>query len=131
MTRRHLTRIGLGLGGAALAVALGAPFVAAQDRNTNGAPPSFMGRHGGPDGPRGFGRGGPGRGGPGRPGRGGPGPMLRGVDLTEDQRAQVRTILEASREKLRADVLNVLTDEQKAQAAERESRFRDRRDPRP
>jgi Spy/CpxP family protein refolding chaperone len=57
--------------------------------------------------------------------------MLRGVDLTEDQRAQVRTILEASREKLRADVLNVLTDEQKAQAAERESRFRDRRDPRP
>jgi Spy/CpxP family protein refolding chaperone len=107
------TRIGLGLAATALAVGLGTPFVTAQDNNTNTPPPPFMGR------------GGPGRGGPGR---GGPLalPELRGLDLTETQRTEVRALQEAAevvvsevRTKLRQDVMTLLTDEQKAQIAAR------------
>lgn len=48
------------------------------------------------------------RGGPGRPG--GPGARLRGLDLTEDQKAQVKAL----HEKLRQDIEAVLTPEQQA-----------------
>ena len=104
-------RIGTVLGVAAIALALGTGFGAAQDRNTAGPPPPFMGR-----------------GGPGGPGRGGPMglPMLRGIELTETQRTEVRSLVDtaeadvlARREKLHGDVMNLLTDEQKAQIAER------------
>jgi Spy/CpxP family protein refolding chaperone len=106
-------RIGLGLAAAALAVGLGATFVTAQDNNTNTPQPPFMER------------GGPGRGGPGR---GGPlaMPELRGLDLTETQQTQIRTLVEAAetvvagvRTKLREDVMALLTDEQKAEIANR------------
>ena len=105
------TRIGIVLGVAAIALALGTTYGSAQDRNTAGPPPPFMGR-----------------GGPGGPGRGGPMglPMLRGIELTETQRTEVRSLVEAAeadfvarREKLHGDVMNLLTDEQKAQIAER------------
>lgn len=55
---------------------------------------------------QGFRRGGPG--GPGRPG--GPGARLRGLDLTEDQKAQVKAL----HERLRQDIEAVLTPEQQA-----------------
>lgn len=58
-------------------------------------------------------RGGPGRGGPGRPG--GPGMALRGLDLTDDQKAQVKAI----HEKVRQDVDAVLTPEQREQLTAR------------
>lgn len=52
--------------------------------------------------------------GPGGPGgmarRGGPGFGLRGLDLTDDQKAQIKSI----HEKARADVDAILTPEQKA-----------------
>ncbi len=55
-----------------------------------------------------------GPGGPGGPGgiarRGGPGFGLRGLDLTDDQKAQIKSI----HEKARADVEAILTPEQKA-----------------
>jgi len=64
-------------------VATGAMFVFAQDGAGN------------KDGKRGFGkRGGHHRGG----GGGGRGMMLRGIDLTDDQKAQVKTIMQSSRE---------------------------------
>jgi Spy/CpxP family protein refolding chaperone len=49
----------------------------------------------GPAGERGFGRSGPG--GPGGPGRAGMG-MLRGLDLTDDQQAQIKAIHDAERD---------------------------------
>lgn len=49
------------------------------------------------------------RGGPGRPG--GPGARLRGLNLTDEQKAQVKAI----HEKLRQDIEAVLTPEQQAQ----------------
>lgn len=63
----------------------------------------------------GFRRGGPGRpGGPGGPGPG-RGPALRGLNLTEDQQAQVKAL----HEKLRADIEAVLTPEQLATLKQR------------
>ena len=108
---RILARIGLGLAAVAFAVGLGATYVTAQDNNTNPPPPPFPGRMGGP-------------------GRGGPlGPMLRGIELTETQRTDVRALVEAAEAivaqvhtRLRDDVMNLLTDEQKAQIAARPER---------
>jgi periplasmic protein CpxP/Spy len=58
-------------------------------------------RHGGPGpgGPGGFLRG---PGGPGRPGLGGPIGLLRGLDLSDEQRTRVREVLEANREAQKA-----------------------------
>jgi Spy/CpxP family protein refolding chaperone len=106
---RIFTRIGLGLSAVALAAGLGATYATAQDNNTNPQPPPF--RMGGP-------------------GRGGPlGPMLRGLELTETQRTEVRALVEAAEAviaqvhtRLRDDVMTLLTDEQKAQIAARPER---------
>jgi protein CpxP len=54
---------------------------------------------GGPGGPLGFFGG---RGGPGGPGFGGPMALLRGLDLTDEQRTKVREVMEANREALKA-----------------------------
>ncbi len=81
-------RMTLALGAVTLAVAVGAAgFAAAQDQS--GRPDRPMMRRGGPGGPGGFIGGGP----------GGPfgGVMLRGLDLTEAQRDQVRAIMDARR----------------------------------
>ena len=106
---RMFTRIGLGLAAITLAAGLGATYVTAQDNNTSPPPPPF--RMGGP-------------------GRGGPlGPMLRGIELTDTQRTQVRALVDAAgavvaevHARLRDDVMNLLTDEQKAEIAARPER---------
>ncbi len=95
-------RIVLGLGAAALAVALaGVGFAAGQSDGPQGPGPGGgrPGRFGGPGGPGPFGRGG--RGGPGGPGgpMGALGPMMiERLDLTTDQRDRVKQILDSHRE---------------------------------
>jgi Spy/CpxP family protein refolding chaperone len=66
------------------------------------------------------GRRGPGGpGGPGGRGFGGPaGIELRGLDLTDAQRDQIRDIVQRYQEQIRADVMLVLTPEQQAKAKE-------------
>ncbi|MSO49714.1 MAG: hypothetical protein EXQ49_07400 [Acidobacteria bacterium] len=72
-----------------------------------GAGPGVQMSQRGPQGAmRGRGAGGPG----GIARRGGPGFGLRGLDLTDDQKAQIKSI----HEKARADVEAILTPEQKA-----------------
>ena len=99
MMRRKLAGM---FGAAAVAAVVTTGFVHAQTQDGAAAP---TGRHerrgpggpGGPDGP-----GGPGRffGGPG--GFGGPMAMLRQLDLSEEQRTQVRQIMDGHRDELRA-----------------------------
>jgi protein CpxP len=92
MTRRF----GLVVGAAVVAFGLASVYVSAQDSSGGGGP--FIGR----------GRGGPG--GPGGPGRGGPmgmlgplGPMIMGrLNLTEAQRAQVKSVMQAHSTDLKA-----------------------------
>jgi Spy/CpxP family protein refolding chaperone len=93
------TRIGLGLGGLILAIGLGlGTYAVAQDQNTSEPPHARMGP-GGPHGPRGMGM----RGlQPGPMGQAGPHGMREmmpfgQLDLTEAQRAQVRTLVETHR----------------------------------
>jgi len=86
------------VGAAALLVAAGTVLVQAQSQDTPQAPQAQQGR--GPGGPGGFGHG------PfGRRGFGGPGGdfgLLRGLDLTEDQQAQVRQVMQSHRDEFRA-----------------------------
>jgi len=56
---------------------------------------------GGPGGPGGFRFGGPGFGGPGFGGPGGPLGLLRQLDLSEEQRAQVKQVMDGHRDDLR------------------------------
>lgn len=88
---RTLTRIGLGVGAAVIAVGLTAGvYVSAQDANGPRAP--FMGRRGGPGGP------------------GGPGGLMallgpmfsERLNLTDAQKDQLKTIAESHREEFRA-----------------------------
>ena len=79
------------------------------------------------------GRRGGGPGGPGGPGFGGPaGIELRGLDLSDAQRDQIRQIVQRYQEQMRADVMLVLTPEQQEKAkqlqAQREARMKQRLD---
>jgi Spy/CpxP family protein refolding chaperone len=93
------TRIGVGIGGLILAIGLGlGTYAVAQDQNTSEAPPPRMGP-GGPGGPRGMGMRGMH---PGPMGQAGPQGMremmpLGRLDLTEAQRAQVRSLTDTHR----------------------------------
>ena len=90
------------VGVAAVAAGVTTGYVQAQDQDA-GAPPRHERRGpGGPGGPGGFfGRGGPG--GPGGPGGfGGVMGLLRQLDLTEEQRTQVRQVTESHRDALKA-----------------------------
>ena len=98
MMRRSLAGI---LGAAAVAAVVTTGFVHAQAQDGAGAPPPQHERRGpgGPGGPGGF------FGGPdgfGRGGFGGPMALLRQLDLTDDQRAQVRQVMESHRDEQRA-----------------------------
>ncbi len=66
------------------------------------------------------------RGGRGPGGPGGVGLPLRALNLSDEQRTQIRTITEQHREQLRADIMAVLTAEQQGQLnkleAERKAR---------
>jgi len=93
MMRRSLAGM---FGAAAVAAVVTTGFVHAQAQDGAGAPPAPHERRG---------PGGPGPGGPGRFGRGGfgsPMAMLRQLDLTDDQRAQVRQVMDSHRDELRA-----------------------------
>jgi len=84
-------------GAAAVAAVVTTGFVHAQAQEGTGAPPARHERRG-PGGP-----GGPGDAGRfGRGGFGGPMAILRQLDLTEDQRAQVRQVMDSHRDELRA-----------------------------
>jgi protein CpxP len=89
------------LGAAAVAAVVTTAFVHAQAQDGPGAPAQGHERRGpgGPGGPGGFFRGPDGF---GRGGFGGPMALLRGLDLTEDQRAQVRQVMDSHRDELRA-----------------------------
>ena len=64
----------------------------------------------------------------GGPGFGGPGVELRGLDLTDAQRDQIREITQRYQQQMRSDILLVLTPDQqqkfKAAEAEREARVK-------
>ena len=74
------------------------------------------------------------RGGPGGPGRGpGFGPPiveLRGLDLSDGQRDQVKQIMDRHREEMRTEIYAILTADQLTKAkqleAEREARMKER-----
>jgi Spy/CpxP family protein refolding chaperone len=88
-------RLGLGIGAVVLAGLGTLAYVTAQDQNTSGPGRPFMGRRGPGPGGRWFQGGGP-------LGPIGPmdrlgGPMLRGLDLTDAQQADVRKLIEAHR----------------------------------
>jgi periplasmic protein CpxP/Spy len=91
MMRRSLAGM---FGAAAVAAVVTTGVVHAQAQDGAGAPPARHERRGpgGPGGPGGFGRG----------GFGGPMAVLRQLDLTEEQRAQVRQVMENHRAELRA-----------------------------
>ena len=55
-----------------------------------------------------------GPGGPGGPGFGGPAAVLRGLDLSEAQRMQVKAIVERHHQEARAETFALLTSEQQA-----------------
>ena len=91
MMRRSLAGM---FGAAAVAAMVTTGFVHAQTQDGAGAPAPRHERRGpgGPGGPGGFGRG----------GFGGPLGMLRQLDLTDDQRAQVRQVMDSHRDEQRA-----------------------------
>ena len=93
MMRRSTAGI---LGAAAVAAMVTTGFVHAQAQDGAGAAPPTHERRGpgGPGGPGGF------FGGPG--GFGGPMALLRQLDLTDEQRAQVRQVMESHRDEQRA-----------------------------
>jgi periplasmic protein CpxP/Spy len=93
----------------AVAAVVTTAFVHAQTQDGTGAPPPRHERRGpggpgGPGGPEGFfGPGGPGGpGGFGRGGFGGPLGLLRQLELTDEQRTQVRQLMDSHRDELRA-----------------------------
>ncbi len=91
MTTRFKTSLAVGI--ALLTMATAAPVLVAVNAEQRGPGPGF----GGPP------PGGPG--GPGRRGPGGPigfGPGFRGLDLTDDQKAQMKSIAESHRDEFRA-----------------------------
>ena len=92
MTTQFKTALAAGI--AAITLAGAAPLLMAQDAPQQGQQHQQRGR--GPGGP-----GGPGFGGPMR-GPGGPGFDFRGLDLTDDQRAQLRKIRESHQDEFRA-----------------------------
>ena len=100
-------RWGLGIGAGLLALGVSAG-VYASAQNTNGDPRPFSGRMG-PGGP-----GGPGRGGPGR---GSPMMLLRGLDLTETQKDQVKSITQSHADERKALGDRARTAHQALQAA--------------
>ena len=105
---------------AAVALTVGAGSLAfAQDQNAQ--------RHGERAGAR---AGGPRQGGPGLGAV--PGIEVRGLELTEPQRLQIREILQRYQEQVRADIMLVLTPEQqekvKQAQAQREARLKQRLD---
>jgi Spy/CpxP family protein refolding chaperone len=88
------------VGAAALVAVAGTTLVQAQAQGTPAPQERQAGPGGGPGGPGGFGHGRFGRRGPGGPmGEFG---LLRGLDLTEDQRAQVRQVMQSHRDEFRA-----------------------------
>jgi periplasmic protein CpxP/Spy len=93
MMRRSLAGM---FGAAAVAAVVTTGVVHAQTQDGAGAPAAGVERRG-PGGPGG-------RGGPGHVGRGfgGPMAMLRQLDLTDEQRAQVRQVMDSHRDELRA-----------------------------
>lgn len=98
MTTRFKTTLAAGI--AVLTLAAGAPMLMAQDQPQRRQGPGFGGPPpGGPGGPGG--RGGPGMRGPGGPmGFGGPG--FREIDLTDDQKTQLKSIADSHRDEFRA-----------------------------
>ena len=98
-------RFGLGFGTALLALGVSAG-VYASAQNTNGDQRPFSGRMG-PGGP-----GGPGRGGPG-----GPMMLLRGLDLTDAQKDQVKSIMQGHQDERKALGDRARTAHQALQAA--------------
>jgi len=96
MMRRSTAGI---LGAAAVAAMVTTGFVHAQAQDGAGAAPTTHERRG-PGGPGGGFTGGPG--GFGRGGFGGPMALLRQLDLTDEQRAQVRQVMESHRDEQRA-----------------------------
>ena len=70
------------------------------------------------------------RGGPGGPGFGPPVVELRGLDLSDVQREQVKSIMERHREEMRTEIFALLTPDQLAKAkqleADREARMKQR-----
>ena len=62
----------------------------------------------------------PGRRGPGRPGRDA-GLPLRQLDLTEQQRTQIRALVQQHEERLRTDIFALLTAEQQAKVQQLEA----------
>src|SRR5215212_6277631 len=107
-TMTTVKRFGLGIGAALVAVGVSAG-VYASAQNTNGDPRPFSGRRG-PAGP-----GGPGFGGP--MGRGGPMMLLRGLDLTDAQKDQVKAIMQSHQEDRKALGDRAQTAHQALQAA--------------
>jgi periplasmic protein CpxP/Spy len=101
-------RLGLGIGAGVLALSVGAA-VYASAQNTNAGPRPFSGRMG-PGGP-----GGPGRG--GAMGPGGPMMLLRGLDLTDAQKDQVKSIMQSHADERKALGDRARTAHQALQAA--------------
>jgi protein CpxP len=95
-------RLGLGIGAGLLALGVSAG-VYASAQNTNGGPRPFSGRMG--------------PGGPGGPGRGGPMMLLRGLDLTDTQRDQVKSITQSHADERKALADRARTAHQALQAA--------------
>ena len=93
MTTRFKTTVAAGI--AVMALGIAAPMLVAQDAQQRGPGPGF----GGP--PPG-GRGGPGMRGPGGPMMMGLGPGMRQLDLSDDQKAQLKSIAESHRDEFRA-----------------------------
>jgi len=79
-------RLGLGISAGLLALVSAGVYASAQ--NTNGGPRPFSGRMG--------------PGGPGGPGRGGPMMLLRGLDLTDAQKDQVKSLMQSHAEERKA-----------------------------
>ena len=100
---QSMTRIGSAVGAAILTIGLGSAALSVAGQQPNQAPAAqgrpfdaAQGRHGGPDG---FGGPGRGRGGPGGPLAGLP---LRELNLTDAQREQVRQIVDSRQQETRA-----------------------------
>lgn len=110
-TLRTMTRVGLGLGAAAVVVTLAAGVYA---QNTSDPRAPFMGQRGGPGGPGQFG--GPDGGRGGMDGVLGGLPLAR-LGLTDAQRTEVRSIAQSHAEELRAIADRALTARRTLDAA--------------
>jgi periplasmic protein CpxP/Spy len=96
MTMTTRASVSLGLGAALFAAAVVSAASGALAQNTGGSPGPSMQQRGGPEGRGRFG-------GPGGPGPLGVfGPMLRQLNLTDDQQQRLRSIAESHRDEMRA-----------------------------